>query len=182
MKTIMLVSALALFAAAPMRADDDKRSYGSEEKMEKGTKRPDSWITTKVKSSLMYHTSVSGLGTNVDTRNGVVTLKGEAENEAQKELATEYASAIEGVKRVNNMMTVKGEKTGMLDDAAITARVKSALMSRGSTSAFQTGVDTKNGIVTLTGEADNEAEKELAERLARDISGVKEVRNNLTVR
>ncbi len=181
MKTMLLLSTLAVFAALPARADD-KASYGAEERIEKGMRRPDAWITAKVKSALMYQPSVSGLGTNVDTKNGVVTLRGEAENEAQKDLATEYASAIEGVKRVNNMMTVKGEKSSFIDDAAITARVKSALLSRSSTSAFQTGVETRDGVVTLSGRAANEAEKELAERLARDVSGVKEVRNNLTVR
>lgn len=181
MKTMLLLSALALSAALPVRADDEK-SYGSDRKMDKQGKHPDSWITTKVKSALLYHTSVSGLKTEVETKDGVVTLRGEAENQAQRELASEYANGIEGVKRVDNQMTIKGERGGgMFDDASITAQVKAALMSRRSTSAFQTGVKTRNGVVTLTGTANNEAEKELAERLARGVSGVKDVDNAMKV-
>lgn len=186
MKTMLLLSALALSAALPVRADDDK-SYGSDHmmdsdhKMDKNGKHPDSWITAKVKSSLLYHTSVSGLKTEVETKDGVVILKGEAENQAQRELATEYANGIEGVRRVDNQMTIKGERASMFDDASITAQVKAALMSRRSTSAFQTGVKTRNGVVTLTGKAGNEAEKELAERLARGVSGVKDVDNAMKI-
>lgn len=180
MKIMLLLSALALSAALPVRADDEK-SYGSDHKMDKSGKHPDSWITTKVKSSLLYHTSVSGLKTEVETKDGVVTLKGEADNHAQRELATEYANGIEGVRRVDNQMTVKGERASMFDDASITAQVKAALMSRRSTSAFQTGVKTRNGVVTLSGKAGNEAEKELAERLARGVSGVKDVDNAMKV-
>ncbi|MCR4294283.1 MAG: BON domain-containing protein, partial [Elusimicrobia bacterium] len=83
--------------------------------------------------------------------------------------------------RVDNQMTIKGERASMFDDASITAQVKAALMSRRSTSAFQTGVKTRNGVVTLSGKAGNEAEKELAERLARGVSGVKDVDNAMKV-
>lgn len=166
MKTIMLLSTLALFAAAPARADDEK-SYGSERRMDKGGKHPDAWITTKVKSALLYHPNVRGRKTEVETKDGVVILRGEAENQAQRELASEYANGIEGVRRVDNQMTIKGERASVFDDASITAQVKSALMSRRSTSAFQTGVKTRNGVVTLTGTAGNEAEKELAVQLSR---------------
>ncbi|MCM2305654.1 MAG: BON domain-containing protein [Elusimicrobia bacterium] len=187
MKTMLLLSALALSAALPVRADDEKpygsdRRMDSDHKMDKSGKHPDSWITTKVKSALLYHSSVSGLKTEVETRDGVVTLRGEAENQAQRELASEYANGIEGVKRVDNQMTIKGERSGgTFDDASITAQVKAALMSRRSTSAFQTGVKTRNGVVTLSGTAGNEAEKELAERLARGVSGVKDVDNAMKV-
>lgn len=57
----------------------------------------DTWITTKVKSSLLADTDVSGLTINVDTLNGVVTLKGEAEQQAQIDKAISIARGIEGV-------------------------------------------------------------------------------------
>jgi hypothetical protein len=49
---------------------------------------------------------VSGIATEVSTENGIVTLKGEADNQAQKDMATEYAKDIDGVKGVNNAMTI----------------------------------------------------------------------------
>lgn len=194
MKTILLLSAVLIGTAPWARAGESEapgpgdrmiyRVTSEDKKSEKKTvDRPDAWVTGKVKTSLMFHRSVSGLKTEVETTNGVVTLRGEAENQAQKDLATEYAAEIEGVKSVNNMMTVRGERTfeNRLDDATITAKVKSALLSRRSTSAINTTVKTVGGVVTLGGVAKNEAEKELAERLARGIEGVRSVNNRMTV-
>ena len=57
----------------------------------------DTWITTKVKSSLLADSDVSGLDIKVETVNGVVTLSGEVEQQAQVEHATRIARDIEGV-------------------------------------------------------------------------------------
>ncbi len=61
----------------------------------------DTWITTKVKSSLLAESEVSGLDINVDTLNGVVTLRGQVENQAQIDAATRIARGIEGVSNVD---------------------------------------------------------------------------------
>lgn len=57
----------------------------------------DTWITTKVKSSLLAESDVSGLDINVDTLNGVVTLQGQVDNQGQIDTATRIARDIEGV-------------------------------------------------------------------------------------
>ena len=145
----------------------------------------DAWITAKVKMALLFHRSVSGL-TQVDTKNGVVTLQGTADNQAEKDLTTQYAKDVDGVTRVDNEMTVvpnsssstAGEK---IDDASITAQVKFALLAHRSTSAVRTQVETDHGVVILRGNAKNQAEIDLATALARDINGVKNVKNEMTV-
>ena len=77
---------------------------------------------------------------------------------------------------------VPSETTGdKIDDASITAEVKSALLSHRSTSALHTGVSTTGGVVTLTGAAKNNAEKSLVTKLATDINGVISVINNMTI-
>ena len=68
-----------------------------------------------------------------------------------------------------------------IDDASITAQVKSALLSHHSTSAIHTGVSTTDGVVTLTGIAKNDAEKSLVTKLTEDINGVTSVVNNMTI-
>lgn len=183
MKTILFLSTLALAVPAGALDRMPAESAPAPDSGKETVERPDPWITGKVKSSLLFHKSVSGLNTQVDTSGGVVTLRGETETQAQKDLATEYAAEIEGVKRVDNLMTVRGERTldARFDDATITALVKSALLSRRSTSALNTSVRTYNGVVTLGGGAKNEAEKELAEKLARGVRGVKGVNNRMTV-
>jgi osmotically-inducible protein OsmY len=155
---------------------------------EQPAEHSDTWITTKVKTTLLFHRNVSGTGTSVYTKDGVVTLQGVASSMAQKELTTEYAKDIDNVKSVNNEMTVAktsaapdatiGDK---IDDASITAEVKSSLLSHHSTSALHTGVTTTDGVVTLSGVAKNDAEKSLVTKLATDINGVTSVINNMTI-
>jgi osmotically-inducible protein OsmY len=155
---------------------------------EQPAEHSDAWITTKVKTALLFHRNVSATGTTVYTKDGVVTLQGVASSLAQKELTAEYAKDIDNVKSVNNEMTVTktsatpdatvGDK---IDDASITAQVKSSLLSHSSTSAMHTGVSTTDGVVTLTGVAKNDAEKSLVTKLATDINGVTSVINNMTI-
>lgn len=165
-----------------------------EVKGEHPAEKSDAWITAKVKATLFFHRSVSAL-TNVDTKDGIVTLKGEADNQARLDLTTEYAKDVEGVKDVINEMTVAqttekpvgtavGEKASdlgeMIDDASITALVKGALLYHRSTSGINTKVETKDGVVTLTGKAKNAAEKDLAAKYAADVRGVKSVNNQMS--
>lgn len=161
-------------------------------KGEAPSENSDVWLMTKVKTSLLFNRSVSGFATEVDVKNGVVTLHGEASSQAQKDLTTEYAKDVDGVKDVNNKMTViktpekpDGQTTTLsekIDDASITALVKSSLMYHRSTSGLNTKVVTKDGVVTLSGKAKNEAEKELAAKYAKDVNGAKRVVNNMTAK
>jgi hyperosmotically inducible periplasmic protein len=155
----------------------------------KGTppaKNSDAWITTKVKTVLLFHRNVSAI-TEVNTTNGIVTLQGKASSQAQKDLTTEYAKDVEGVKDVKNEMTLgktskkKQSVGGQIDDASITAQVKMTLLYHRSTSALNTSVATKRGVVTLSGKAKNAAEKDLATKYANDVNGVKSVNNQMTI-
>ena len=148
----------------------------------------DAWITTKVKSALAFHRNVSAIATEVTTDEGVVTLRGKADSEAEKQLATEYAKDIDGVKSVRNEMTVTGsaepatQRIGeKVDDASITAQVKTSLMLHRSTHALATKVVTRDGVVTIRGEARNAAEKDLVGKLAQDVSGVRQVDNQMRI-
>jgi hyperosmotically inducible periplasmic protein len=148
----------------------------------------DAWISMKVKFALLFHRNVSATGTTVSTKDGIVTLTGQASSLAQKELTTEYAKDVDNVKEVNNDMTIALTSTtpdatigDKIDDASITAQVKSSLLSHRSTSALHTTVSTTDGVVTLSGIAKNDAEKSLVTKLATDINGVTSVINNMTI-
>jgi len=149
----------------------------------------DGWIGMQVKGSLFFNRNVSAVNTEVDVTDGVVTLKGQADSQAQKDLTGEYAKDINGVKGVNNEMTIAGTakpadqppQDNKIDDASITAQVKMAFLTHHSTSAFKTGVETNNGIVTLSGNATSGAGKDMATKVARDINGVTSVVNNMTI-
>ncbi len=157
-------------------------------KGERPPQNSDGWISMQVKTSLLFNRNVSGIKTQVFVNDGIVTLRGEAENQAQKDLAGEYAKDIQGVKDVKNEMTIakvsnKSEQTlgEKIDDASITAQVKMAFLSHHSTSAFKTGVETHDGVVTLTGKTSNGAGKDMATKVANDVSGVMKVINNMTI-
>lgn len=158
-----------------------------EVKSQPPAEKSDAWITAKVKMALLFHRSVSAT-TQVDTRDGVVTLRGTADNQAEKDLTTQYARDVDGVTRVDNEMTVasnpsrSGSTAGeKIDDASITAQVKFALLANRSTSALRTHVQTSHGVVTLSGNAKDQAEIDLATKLVKDIDGVKNVKNEMTV-
>jgi osmotically-inducible protein OsmY len=130
---------------------------------------------------------VNGFKTEVnDVKDGIVTLTGEATSQAQKDLTTEYAKDVEGVKDVKNEMTVAVAKTSRtvgqnIDDASITAQVKMMLLYHRSTSALNTSVTTKKGVVTLVGKASNAAELKMATKLTNDVNGVKGVKNKMII-
>jgi hyperosmotically inducible periplasmic protein len=156
----------------------------------------DAWLITNVKSTLLFHRNVNATQTEVLAKDGNVTLRGEADSLAQKDLATEYAGDVQGVKNVQNEMTVSpdainpgkkttGEKVDaiseLIDDASITALVKTTLLYHRSTSALNTTVNTKDGVVYLGGKAKNAAEEDLATKLVTDVHGVKRVVNNMNI-
>ena len=147
----------------------------------------DAWLITKVKTSLMFHRSVSATATEVDAKDGIVTLRGTAASQAQKDLTTEYAKDVDGVKDVKNEMVASKPSKKIqaahdkIDDASITGLAKMTLLYHRSTSALNTSVTTRNGVVTLTGKAKNAAEKDLATKYVKDVNGVKSVKNQMTI-
>ncbi len=155
---------------------------------EVATENNDQWLGNKVNLALMFHRKVNAGNTEIDVKEGVVTLKGKAATQEQKDLTGAYAADIEGVKEVKNEMTIAetpspdertfGEK---MDDMSIVAQVKTALLTHRSTSALQTKVVSLNGDVTLTGVAQSAAEMALASKLVEDIQGVASVKNDMTI-
>jgi len=67
-------------------------------------------------------------------------------------------------------------------DATITGMIKTRLAADGRVSASEINVDTTKGIVTLTGNVDGQEARDAATKLARDTSGVKDVKDMISVR
>lgn len=128
----------------------------------------------------------------VSVHNGKATLSGTVEEGVNKDLAKQIALGVNGVKEVDNNIVVKADYVApartanrsygeTIDDATITAAVKSKLMWSRYTDGLTTDVDTRAGKVTLKGTADSAAAKELAKRLAMNTRGVVSVDNQLVV-
>lgn len=134
---------------------------------------------------------------SVDVRGSRATLSGEVEESVQKELAEAVALDMDGIDDVDNRIEVAddpdrtladrdraGERTfgDRVSDATTTATVKSKLLWNRDTSGLNIEVSTENGEVTLQGDADSDASRALAERLASNTRGVHSVSNQLNVR
>jgi osmotically-inducible protein OsmY len=69
----------------------------------------------------------------------------------------------------------------IVDDAAITAKVKTALIQEPSVSALDIDVNTYRGVVQLSGFVETEAQADRAVETATDVAGVRSVENDMRV-
>jgi hyperosmotically inducible protein len=144
----------------------------------------DAALTAKVKTSLIENPATKARQINVETNNGVVQLNGFVDSAVAKAEAEKAAKAIAGVQRVdNNLQVGTGERTaGMaMNDTAITAKVKAALIADSRTKAHQIEVSTNKGIVSLGGFVTSSAEKQAAEAVTENVTGVVKVQNGIKV-
>ena len=153
----------------------------------------DATISARVKSRLLWNRNTNGLAIDVDTQNGVVTLKGKVASGAHRDLAVQLAKNTTGVQRVRDELEVvpsprkEGAKTPLervetrASDAWITAKVKSVLLFSKEAESADIEVGTSDQVVTLQGTVASEAQKNKILEIVGDIVGVKEVRSKLTV-
>ncbi len=149
-----------------------------------GTQLDDATVTSKVEAKLAGDPQVSGFNVDVDTMDGVVTLRGEVESATAKAEAEKLARDTEGVRGVRNELSVVEETAGAgerLSDGWITAKIKAALAADAGLNPFNIDVDTTDGVVTLSGVVANAENRAKAEEVARGIEGVVRVENELRV-
>jgi osmotically-inducible protein OsmY len=149
----------------------------------------DAWLQDSVKVALLFQRSMKSSTTEVLVKDGIVTLQGTAESRELKELASEYALNVAGIKTVVNKMTVaknlkKAPRSAAekIDDASVTAQVNMTLLNHRTANVLNTIVKTKRGVVTVSGTTGNAAEKKLVTRLIRDIDGVTAVKNRMKIK
>ncbi|HLX23536.1 MAG TPA: BON domain-containing protein [Usitatibacter sp.] len=125
--------------------------------------------TVGANSSTSDTSTSSSVTTNATSADTSSSTMGQKVDNAVANAKTDIASA--------------SDQTGKtLDDAAITASVKTDILKDADLSVLKIDVDTKDGVVTLNGLANTEDAKTRATRLASGVKGVKEVHNNLTVK
>jgi osmotically-inducible protein OsmY len=145
------------------------------------TSEKDERIEQSIKDSYVFNNFLNKDKINVDSENGDVTLTGTVAEDFHKTLAEDTVKNVSGVKSVNNQLVVAEEGADALSDEWISLKVKTTLLFHTSVSGIRTKVYVEDGIVTLTGEAESQAEKDLAAKFAKDVSGVKDVINQMTV-
>ncbi len=141
----------------------------------------DSRIESSAKQSYVFKTYLQGDDIKIQSKDGAVALTGIVNENFHKSLAQETVAGLPGVRSVDNRLEVKGAPPTANSDAWLRDKVKVALLFHRSVSASATEVDVKDGIATLRGEAASLAQKELTTEYAKDVEGVKNVINEMTV-
>lgn len=150
-----------------------------------GNEIDDSVVTTKVKSALMSDDSIKSLDIKVETRKGEVMLSGFADDQGQIDRSILAARGIEGVKNVDNKLSLKEGKQSVgnkIDDSVITAAVKTAMLKDPLMKSMEISVVTRKGEVQLSGFVDGQVQLNHATEVAKGIQGVTGVVNNLSVK
>ena len=150
-----------------------------------GTEIDDTIVTTRVKAAMVGDLELKGADVKVETRKGVVQLSGFAETQAQVMRAIAVARAIDGVKDVENGMTLKASEITVgnkVDDSVITTKVKSVLLADASIKSFDIATVTSKGVVQLSGFVNNQGQIDQALKLTRAVEGVQSVANEMRIK
>jgi hyperosmotically inducible periplasmic protein len=138
----------------------------------------DGLTTLKIKLALLANNPTSGFETEVDTKDGVVTLTGIVDTNEAKAAADEAAKKIDGVKSVNNQIQVvpeaKRAEISATDDK-IEEGISSALDNDPKLKDLSLAVDSNAGVVSLDGTVDTSEQLLYAAQAIRKIPGVKSV-------
>ncbi len=148
----------------------------------------DAWIDGKAETTLLFNGNLDSFDINTDVKNGVVTLTGKVDTEVDKALAEELIESLDGVKDVENMLTVVNEEESdtakiaqSLRDSKVEAVVKTRLLFESEVSGTDIEVEVDEGVVKLIGTVDSDAERDLAITIAKNTDDVKDVVDNLTI-
>ncbi|TMO09462.1 MULTISPECIES: BON domain-containing protein [Pseudoalteromonas] len=154
----------------------------------------DAWIDGKAETVLLMNTNLNNFDINTDVKNGKVVLTGKVDSEVEKELAEELVLSLDGVSGVDNSLTVvknmdtkhtdkdmMNDDDNDLTDAKITTVITTRFLFDSEVGGTDIDVDTDNGIVTLNGSVESEAEKQLAVKIAKNAEDVRDVVDELTI-
>jgi osmotically-inducible protein OsmY len=144
--------------------------------------RTDEDIQHEVQLELKWDARVSPNEVGVAVKNGVVALGGWVDSFSKKWAAERAALRVRGVRAVVNEIEVRLDPANQLTDVGIAEAVNRALELDSLVPDDAVKVSVSGGWITLRGEVDWEYERREAERVVRNLVGVKGVTNFITVR
>ncbi|MGD1147164.1 MAG: BON domain-containing protein [Thermoanaerobaculaceae bacterium] len=153
-------------------------------------------LIARVRVALLERLKEDGLRVTIDAQDGNIELSGRVEKPENVDLAGRVAGSVDGVRSVKSRVALVADGQTLeppvahalgkvehgVADALLEARVKALLLSELGKVAFKVGVDANNGVVTLSGTVPDADRRKLATAVVRSTSGVKEVRDLMTVK
>lgn len=153
----------------------------------------DATIATRLQQTLRWQKDTAGLGIEVEVNRGEVRLNGEVGTTATKDRVAALAATTEGVDAVFNYISVdpadipaiREQQARLADveraDAWIASRLRRLLQFDTTVNAHSIEVEARDGTAILSGAVTSSAERSVAEGLAANLPGVREVDSRLVI-
>jgi osmotically-inducible protein OsmY len=141
---------------------------------------------TSVRAKLIDKLGADALRISVSVAGETATLTGEVTKSPSQGLAEEVALSIQGIKKVDNKVTVKdaagpvAASEASVKNVALEMKVKGILLTEIGKNALKIEVEVVDGVVSLRGKLDNPEASKAAIAKTRSIEGVKKVVNLLS--
>lgn len=149
------------------------------------------WKSGLVEGAISASNTLNTYTIHTQIHGNTALLTGIVSNAIERALAGQIALSVAGIDSVNNKLIIDAQQAQRIEpkpsenvlvtDAMLTTKVKSQLLANGATNGLYIDVSTKGQVVTLTGEAHKNSEKELAYYIARNTGGVDQVVNRIQV-
>lgn len=144
-----------------------------------GQEITDPGVTEAIEDEFLFDRAVDLNDVDISTNEGVVTLTGTVDNLLEKERAARIAETVKGVRGVVNRLEV--ESPVQKPDTSIEADVRNALLTDPAADSYEITVDVDNGVATLSGVVESWQEQELAKKVAKSVSGVTAIDDDIDV-
>ena len=149
----------------------------------------DNMITTNIKSKIMSDQSLSAFDIGVSTKDGIVSLSGHVDSDNQASTLLELIQSVDGVRDINAEKLSLKESDSSFSDLLITSKIKGMFIQEklfgdgheNEDNPTNIEVRTHDGVVHLSGTAENQEQAEDAVAITKSISGVKKVKSTIRV-
>lgn len=147
----------------------------------------DATLRSIIRARLLWSSQTHGLPIEVDSRAGVVTLRGRVTSAEAKQMAGSIAGSSDGVYLVNNLISLgvgdpaqareqaAAAAAEVQSDAWINDKVQTSFLYSRNLDGPNIKVTTQEGVVRLSGEVMSDQQKTIAQEVARQIRGVRGV-------
>lgn len=135
----------------------------------------------QIQANLQSDRDLANNRIDVSVSDGVATLKGAVDSEAERAKAARLAT-VAGVRVVDDQLKVESEgMTTAVTDGAVTTKIKAQYLANTALRQAKISVTTNNAVVTLSGTVPSAELRDLAVTLARNTGGVARVEDQLRV-
>ncbi len=137
-------------------------------------------VAGKVESIIKRSAVLSNYEIEIEDSRGHITLTGRVKSDRDKDLVEEVASSVPGVRSVNNQLRVESVARGTAS-SDLSRRIQQLIKSEQGLGAYSVKIADLDGAVTLQGNVRSSADSATIERIARSVSGVVRVDNQLQI-